>query len=427
MKLSKIEICVIGLGYVGLSVAIGFSKKYRVFGYDTDQNRILELKKFNDINQEIPKKSLRDLLNKNLSLVENPSEIENKDIYIVTVPTPIFKNNKPDLSLVESASKLVGKLLKKGSIVIYESTFYPGCTEDICIPIIEKHSKLKFNVDFFCGYSPERINPGDKAHTFNRISKIVSGSDVKTTNKIFNLYSSVVDKVFKSESIKTAEMAKIIENSQRDINIAFINEISIICSKIGIKTNEVLKSANTKWNFLDFKPGLVGGHCIGVDPYYLAKKSRDIGYFPKVILSGRSINESMSYHYASVIDKHIKKIDKKPKQKLLILGLTFKENCSDTRNSKVFDLIFHLQNMNYSIECFDPLVQSKKGLDFKKTTTFNNKLINIRNYKYIILAVPHKKILRDFNFFKDLNFKNKLIFDIKDIIHNNDMKNIIKF
>jgi len=343
----KQKISVIGVGYVGLPLAIKLQSKNYVIAFDTNAKRIKELKLGFDVFKDQPKKEI--LKFKQIKFSNNDRDIKNSDFFIITVPTPVNKNKKPDLKPLISATKIVGKNLKKNSIVVYESTVYPGCTEEICIPILEKKSNLKLNKDFYCGYSPERINVGDNIHKLESINKIVSGSNKIALNKIFQLYSSIIKAtVHKAETIKVAEAAKVIENTQRDLNIALINELSIIFSKLNINTNEVLNAAATKWNFIRYEPGLVGGHCVGVDPFYLTYKAEKIGYHPKVILSGRNINDKMSYHvFKTVLNKSKKlKINIK-KSNILIMGYSFKENCSDIRNSKVSDLVNYFLKKKY--------------------------------------------------------------------------------
>ena len=333
------KISIIGLGYVGLPLAIAFSENFVVVGYDINSKRVKDLINGKDVFNDLKVKNLKK--NKKLNLTSNLKDIEDLDYYIVTVPTPVNKNNNPDLRSLISASKIVGKSIKKKSIVIFESTVFPSCTEEVCIPIIEKYSGYKLNQDFYCGYSPERINVGDNEHTLEKITKVVSGSNKKTTDKIYNLYKNIIKtKVFKASSIKVAEAAKVIENTQRDLNISLLNELSIIFDRLDIDTNDVIEAAATKWNFIKYKPGLVGGHCVGVDPFYLTYKAKKSGYTPKVILAGRNINEKMSKF---IVDKTItlmkqKKINIKT-SKILVLGYSFKENCSDPRNSKVEDMI----------------------------------------------------------------------------------------
>jgi len=410
--MNKIKIAVIGLGYVGLPVSVMFSKKYKVIGYDINIERINSLNNFNDTTEELTSKDIEKALNKNLSISNDTNSISDCNIYIITVPTPIDKNKKPDLSLLNNASKLVGRYLKKGDVVIYESTVYPGCTEEFCVPVLEKESNLKFNIDFFCGYSPERINPGDKNHTIEKIKKVTSGSTTEIAKKIDDLYSSVIKAgTFMASSIKVAEAAKVIENSQRDINIAFINELSKIFKNMEIDTNEVLDAASTKWNFLNFRPGLVGGHCIGVDPFYLAEKSISLGYTPKVILAGREVNDSMGEFIADDVIELLENRFKNLKGlKGLILGATFKENCPDFRNTKVLDIVNKLKTSKLNIDIYDPWVDQKSFLSEFDQTVLSH--IPKQKYNLIILAVSH-------NNFKKLNLnnlkkdKNTIIYDIK--------------
>ncbi len=334
------KISIIGVGYVGLPLALAFSKKFSTVGFDLNKNRIDELKNGYDSFNDQKKKDL--LKNTRLLFSSSTKDINSSDYFIITVPTPVNNQKIPDLKPLISASKIVGKNMKKKSIVIYESTVYPGCTEEVCVPLLEKYSGLKFNHDFFCGYSPERINVGDKKHRLENIKKIVSGSNINSLNKINSLYSNIIKAgVHKAETIKVAEAAKVIENTQRDLNIALVNEFSLIFDKLNIKTDQVLNAAATKWNFIKFSPGLVGGHCVGVDPYYLTYKAKKVGYNPKVILSGRKINDNMSKNVCDKILKLVRVNDIKRKPHLLILGYGFKENCSDIRNSKVIDLVNH--------------------------------------------------------------------------------------
>ncbi len=338
-QLKEKTIAVIGLGYVGLPLAVEFGKKYPVICFDINKIRISELESGYDRTREVEKESL--LSSKNLKYTDQISELEKASIYIVTVPTPIDEAKQPDLTPVRKASETVGKTLKKGDIVVYESTVYPGCTEEICVPILEKMSGLKYNIDFYCGYSPERINPGDKVHTVTKIRKVVSGSTPEIAEELNQLYASIITAgTYLASSIKVAEAAKVIENSQRDLNIAFVNELALIFDRLGIDTTEVLEAAGTKWNFLPFRPGLVGGHCIGVDPYYLTYKAEMAGYLPQVILAGRRINDNMGIYIANKIVKLL--IQKKHTIKdvnVLILGFTFKENCPDVRNTRVIDIV----------------------------------------------------------------------------------------
>lgn len=412
MKINKISI--IGMGYIGLPLAVLFSKKINVVGFDISSKRIENLKVFKDQNKEFSFNDLKN--NKKLIFSKSTQDLVNSDIFIIAVPTPINKNKTPDLSHLKSACELVGKYLKKGSIVIFESTVYPGCTEDFCNPILERVSKFKMNKDFFIGYSPERINFGDKKNTLSSVKKIISASNKKTLSKISKLYNTIIKAgIYNCESIKIAEAAKIIENSQRDINIAFINEINQIFDKMNLDTYKVLEAAKTKWNFLNFEPGLVGGHCIGVDPYYLTHKAKKIGFKTKVILSGREINDNMGTYIANRFINKLKK--NKNSKKILIMGLSFKENIPDIRNSKVFDIINVLKKKNYKIDVFDPVVDQneikKYKLNFKRLSE-----INTNYYDGILIAVKH-------SFFKKMKFKkiknfgksNSIIYDLKKVFN----------
>jgi UDP-N-acetyl-D-galactosamine dehydrogenase len=417
-------ISIIGVGYVGLPLAIKFSKKYKVIGYDSNKSRIEDLKKDKDIykDQIINKKN-----NKNLNFSNKESDIKNSDIFIVTVPTPVDSKNQPDLKHLAEASKIVGKSIKKNSIVIYESTVYPGCTEEICVPILERNSKLKRNIDFHYAYSPERINVGDKLHNLENIKKIVSASNKRTLNKVFKLYSTIIKAgVYQAESIKVAEAAKVIENTQRDLNIALVNELSIIFERLDINTQDVLNAASTKWNFIKYLPGLVGGHCVGVDPYYLTYKAKKVGYNPRVILSGRLTNDNMSKHIFSLTLKHIqkRKITKK-NVKVLILGYSFKENCSDIRNSKVKDLVNFFLKENIETKIYDPLIIKSHLVKNHKKILIDDLSSIKNNFDVLILAVPHKIFLKSFDFYyrKFLKSKN-LVFDIKAMLKKNKYSQI---
>ena len=416
--MKKKSLGIIGLGYVGLPLAVAFSKKYPTFGYDINNSRINDLKMGIDRTNEIESKSLKNSF-KNLFLTSEINDLKNCNIYIVTVPTPVNEDKTPNLNPITEATLTVSRILKKDDIVIFESTVYPGLTEEICVPILEDGSKLKFNKEFFVGYSPERINPGDKNHTINKIIKVVSGSDKQTLKIISKLYNSIIEAgVYKAPSIKIAEAAKVIENSQRDINIAFVNELSIIFNKMGINTGEVLKAANTKWNFLDFYPGLVGGHCIGVDPYYLAYKSKKLGYNPKVILSGREINDLMpSFIVKEILALFLKKRDSIKKCSVLILGATFKENCPDYRNSKVIEIYDLLKKNELKVDVFDPWIDNSK---FKKENDFMTleKLDESFKYDIIILAVGHNEFRKIDP--KKFLIKNGLVFDIKGFYKDRD-------
>ena len=416
MKIKSLGI--IGLGYVGLPLAVAFSKKYSTLGYDINNSRINDLKQGIDRTNEIESKTLKNSF-KNLFLTNKISDLKDCNIYIVTVPTPVNIDKKPDLNPITNATLLISSLLKKEDIVIYESTVYPGLTEEICVPILEDKSDLIFNTDFFIGYSPERINPGDKKHTIEKIIKVVSGSNEKTLKIISKLYKSIIEVgIYEAPSIKIAEAAKVIENSQRDINIAFVNELSIIFNKMGIDTGEVLKAAGTKWNFLNFYPGLVGGHCIGVDPYYLAFKSKELGYNPKVILSGREINDLMpSFIVEEILALFLKKRDSIKKCSVLILGATFKENCPDYRNSKVIEIYDLLKKIEFKVDVFDPWIDNSK---FKKENDFMTleKLDESFKYDIIILAVGHNEFRKIDP--KKFLIKNGLVFDIKGFYKDRD-------
>ncbi|MDN5080243.1 Vi polysaccharide biosynthesis UDP-N-acetylglucosamine C-6 dehydrogenase TviB [Aliarcobacter butzleri] len=409
------KICVIGLGYVGLPLAHAFSAKYEVVGFDISKWRIDELSSGYDRTLELTESQVKEAIKNGMKFSLDINDIKDCNIYIVTVPTPIDKNKRPDLTPLIKASETVGKVLKKGDIVIYESTVYPGATEEDCVPVLEKFSNLKFNVDFFCGYSPERINPGDKEHTVTKILKVTSGSTPEIGKKVNELYASIITAgTHLAPTIKVAEAAKVIENSQRDINIAFVNELAIIFNKLGINTNDVLAAAGTKWNFLPFRPGLVGGHCIGVDPYYLTHKAQSIGYNPEIILAGRRLNDNMGIYVANqVIKLMIKKGHKIEGSKVLVLGITFKENCPDIRNSRVIDVIEELQEFGCNIDIYDPWADAKEV-----EHEYNLKLIkelNIAKYEAIVLAVAH-------NEFKELKLKtdNNVVFDIKSILDETD-------
>ena len=389
-KNKKITVGIIGLGYVGLPLSIRMASKFNVLGYDVDKERINQLKRNIDNTKEVSKKEL--LKEKSLKFTNNIKEINECNFYIVTLPTPINKNKKPDLTILKSATKSLAKYIKKDDIIVYESTVYPGVTEEICAPIIEKYSGLKFNKDFFCGYSPERINPGDKKRKIHNIKKVVSGSTPATLKKINKVYSSIISAgTYKAESIKIAEAVKVIENTQRDLNIALINEISIIFDNLNIDVHKVLAAAKTKWNFIPFTPGLVGGHCIGVDPYYLTYLSEKLGHKPRVILSGRKTNDQMHRFVSNkVIGKlKTKKISPK-KSNILIMGYTFKENCPDIRNTKVKDLALYLKKFVKKVDIYDPWVNSLD--EFKKINKINfiNR-IKLNSYDGIIISVGHNE------------------------------------
>ena len=418
IKESEISIAVIGLGYVGLPLAIEFAKKYPVVGYDLNIERIKKLNEGHDRTGEVDFKGLDD--SRKLVLSSNSSSIKDANIYIVTVPTPVDKNNTPNLKPLENASELVGSVLSLGNIVIYESTVYPGATEEVCVPILEEVSNLVYNKEFYCGYSPERINPGDKKHTLVNIKKITSGSNAKVSKFVKRLYLEIIKAgVFPASSIAVAEAAKVIENTQRDVNIALINELALIFNKLNIDTTEVLEAAGTKWNFLPFKPGLVGGHCIGVDPYYLTHKAVEVGYQPEIILAGRRINDSMGKFIAEqTILKLIKSGIDPSKARIGILGLTFKENCSDLRNTKVIDIIKNLKKYKCKLFISDYFAnknESKKDLDIKLV-----ELKEIKKMDSIIIAVSHDKYVNlKISDLKKLLQKDGVLIDIKSIYSSN--------
>jgi len=410
----KIYIGVVGLGYVGLPLAVEFGKKFPVMGFDINQHRIDELAKGYDRTLETSEEDLKSATH--LKYTTKLDEMKVCNYFIVTVPTPIDKHKRPDLTPLIKASESVGKVLKKGDIVIYESTVYPGATEDDCVPVLEKFSGLKFNSDFFCGYSPERINPGDKIHTVTKILKVTSGSTPEVAKKVDDLYKSIITAgTFMASSMKVAEAAKVIENSQRDINIAFVNELSLIFNKMGIDTHEVLAAAGTKWNFLKFFPGLVGGHCIGVDPYYLTHKAQELGYNPEIILAGRRLNDNMGFYVANrVIKRMIGKGHTIAGSKVLILGITFKENCPDIRNSRVIDVVAEFNEYSCKVDVFDPWadadeVKHEYGIDLiSKPGT---------NYDAVVLAVSHNEFLKlDI---KALGSDNSVLYDIKGLLDKN--------
>ena len=412
MKIKNLNIAIVGLGYVGLPLAVEFSKKRSVIGFDINPKRIEELKLGFDRTFEIKKNALKIL--KNLELTNNKEVLKKANCYIITVPTPIDNFKNPDLRPLKLASEIVGKVLKKSDIVIYESTVFPGCTEEICVPILEKHSNLKFNKDFFCGYSPERINPGDKNHKLTNIKKITSGSTPKVSNLINQLYKEIIFVgTHLVKNIKIAEAAKVIENIQRDINIGLINEIAIVLYKLKIDVKEVLKAANTKWNFLPFQPGLVGGHCIGVDPYYLTYKSRKIGYKPKIILAGRNLNDSMpSYVVKRFLDEMKNKKIVIKKSNILIMGLAFKENCSDLRNSGIFNVVKEIKKYKCHIDLYDPLANADEVKSLYNMSKVSKLAKN--NYDAIIIAVGHNQFKKmGIKFIYKLVKKNFVIFDLK--------------
>jgi len=418
-NLKNIKIAIIGLGYVGLPLAVEFGKKFPVVGYDINNQRIKNLKKGIDDTLETSKRELNDATY--LKYSNNHEDMKSQNCFIITVPTPINSKKKPDLSLLINATEIVGKLLKKEDLVIYESTVYPGVTEEICVPILEKTSNLIFNQSFFCGYSPERINPGDKEHRLANITKVTSGSTPETADIIDLLYNKIIKAgTFKAKSIKVAEAAKVIENTQRDINIALINELAIIFNRLGIDTQSVLKAAQSKWNFLKFSPGLVGGHCIGVDPFYLTHKSKEVGYLPKVILAGRRLNDGMSSYVVSELVKFmIKKKLKIYKARVLIMGLAFKENCPDYRNTRVLDIIKHLKDYGLVTEIYDPWVDSERVKQEHKINIINN--LKDKSYESILIAVAHNQFHKmGSKKIRKLLKKNGIIYDLKGIFAQNE-------
>lgn len=408
------KVGIIGLGYVGLPLAVEFGKVLDVVGFDINEDRIKELEKGHDRTREVEPEELKS--STKLRFTSRIDDIRERNYFIVTVPTPIDEFKNPDLRPLEAASKSVGHVLKKGDIVIYESTVYPGCTEEICVPILEKVSGLVFNKDFFCGYSPERINPGDKLHRVTSIKKVTSGSTPEVAEKVDQLYKKIIQAgTHKASSLKVAEAAKVIENSQRDLNIAFVNELALIFERVGIDTHEVLEAAGTKWNFLPFKPGLVGGHCIGVDPYYLTHKAESLGYHPEVILSGRRINDNMGIHVANCVIKlmaqHELPINKAD---ILILGITFKENCPDIRNSRVIDVIRELQSFGTRIDVYDPEADAAE-VKHEYDLNLIDKLD--KRYHAIVLAVGHEKFnALDWDAIK---FEKSVVYDVKGILEKN--------
>ncbi len=408
------KIAVIGLGYVGLPLAAAFSEKYEVMGFDVNAARIEELKSGYDRTLELSSEQMKKAIENGMKFSLNLDDIKDCNFFIVTVPTPIDKNKRPDLTPVVKATQSVAKVLKKGDIVVYESTVYPGVTEEICVPLLEQ-SGLKFNEDFFCGYSPERINPGDKEHTVTKIKKITSGSTPEIADKVDEVYRSIITAgTHKAPTIKVAEAAKVIENTQRDINIAFMNELAMIFNKMNIDTNAVLQAAGTKWNFLNFRPGLVGGHCIGVDPYYLTHKAQELGFHPEMILAGRRINDNMGKYAADqVVKLMIKRGVLINSARVLVLGLTFKENCPDIRNSRVIDVIEELRDFGCRVDVYDPWADEaevKREYGLTPLKSFDE-----ADYDCVVIAVAHDK-------FKGLKFSKALVYDIKNVYENADAR-----
>jgi len=414
IPLTHYKIAIIGLGYVGLPLAVAFGEKYQVVGFDIHSERIANLKKGIDTTLECTSQEIANA--HQLVFTHDLTQIKDCTIFIITVPTPVTKDKQPDLNLLLTASKMVGGVIKKGDIIIYESTVYPGCTEEDCVPILEEFSGLKYNQDFYCGYSPERINPGDKVHTLTKIIKVTSGSTAEVATIVDNLYASIITAgTHKASSIKVAEASKSIENAQRDINISFVNELALIFDKMDIDTHEVLAAAATKWNFLPFKPGLVGGHCIGVDPYYLAHKASSLGYHPQVILSGRHVNDQMSSFVSEKIIKLLVKNNFKVQgAKVLLLGVTFKENCPDIRNSQTFEIYTALKNNDVDVFAFDPFANAKEVLDIHQI----NLVSSLDTYDAIVLTVAHD-FFKSFNYASLKSSPNSVIYDTKGILDQN--------
>tara|TARA_B100001750_G_C15494360_1_gene593212 strand:+ start:472 stop:1731 length:1260 start_codon:yes stop_codon:yes gene_type:complete len=409
------KIGIIGLGYVGLPLAVEFGKVFNTIGFDINQKRIQDLKQGLDSTLEYSESLLKD--SSKLVFTSEENDISDCNIYIVTVPTPIDENNKPDLTFLKKATLSIGQYLSKEDIVIYESTVYPGATEEVCVPLLEKASNLKFNKDFYCGYSPERVNPGDKEHKITMIMKIVSGSTPEIANKIDDLYKSIIKAgTIKVSSLKIAEAAKVIENTQRDLNIALINEFSIIFNKLGINTNEVIEAASTKWNFQPYKPGIVGGHCIGVDPYYLTYKSSELGYKPEVILAGRHLNDSMGFYIAEQVNDLMESKGIKTKDaRILIMGFAFKENCPDHRNTRVIDIYNRLVSYECNVDIYDPWVDKVEVNKDYGVNVLND--LPDSQYDSIVIAVSHNEF-RDMgiNKYHKITKENHVIFDVKSVL-----------
>ncbi len=418
MVLNNYKISIIGLGYVGLPLAVAFAKKYKVIGFDIDKYRINQLKDGNDKTLEVNESSLESVKS-NITFTSNIEDAEDCNIFIITVPTPIDSSNQPDLTYLRESSLLVGTVLKSQDIVIYESTVYPGVTRDVCVPELEKSSGLEFNKDFYCGYSPERINPGDKEHTVTKIPKVTSGSTPEIAKTVDKLYKEIISAgTHLASSIEVAEASKVIENTQRDVNIALINELAMIFDQMDIDTNEVIEAASTKWNFIKLKPGLVGGHCIGIDPYYLSYKAEEVGYSPDLILTARQINNGMSKFIAEKTISEISKVNKTIQEsEVLILGFTFKEDCPDTRNTRVIDIIKDLRDAGAKIDVYDPWIkQEEKNNDFK---IIENPFKSTKKYDAIIVAVSHQifKTYTDEDYSR-ISTDSKVIIDIKNIVDN---------
>lgn len=414
------NICLVGLGYVGLPLAVAFAEKFQVVGFDVSNERIQELENGHDKTLEIDDNLLRSV-KLNIVFTDNIQDTKDCNIYIIAIPTPIDSANRPDLTPLIKSSKAVGKVLNKGDIVIYESTVYPGVTEDICVPELEKSSNMKFNKDFFCGYSPERINPGDKEHTVTKILKVTSGSTPEIAKQVDKLYKEVITAgTYLASSIKVAEASKVIENTQRDVNIALINELALIFDQMGIDTSEVIEAAATKWNFIKLKPGLVGGHCIGIDPYYLTFKAEEVGYKPDLILAARQINNGMSNY---IVNKAVKEMIKAGKiiqeSEVLILGVTFKEDCPDMRNTKVIDIIEKLKGFGANVDIYDPWVNYKEECKWYHHGIIDNPLESNKKYDAIIVAVGHSQFKAySKNDYKRLSNGKYVIIDVKGVVKN---------
>jgi UDP-N-acetyl-D-galactosamine dehydrogenase len=420
--LLKNKICVIGLGYVGLPLAHAFSEKYEVVGFDINKPRIEELNNGFDRTLELNEIQVKESIKNGMVFSTNLGDIKECNIYIVTVPTPIDSTNRPDLTPLIKSSQMIGEVLKKDDIVIYESTVYPGVTEEVCVPELESASGMKFNQDFFCGYSPERINPGDKEHTVTKILKVTSGSTPKIATVVDELYASIIKAgTFKASSIKVAEASKVIENTQRDVNIALINELALIFDNVGIDTNEVIEAAATKWNFIKLKPGLVGGHCIGVDPYYLTFKAEELGYKPNLILGARQINNGMGKYIAEQTVKNMIKNDKKIKDaNVLVLGVTFKEDCPDLRNTKVTDIVDELREYGANVDIYDPWVDlEEERVHFKHELMEVNPFEQDKKYDSIVIAVAHNQFVKlTQEDYRSISNGDEILIDIKGIVEN---------
>lgn len=427
LSVANARVAVIGLGYVGLPLAVAFAEKYPVIGFDISEKRILELQNGVDCSLEVDEDLLKSVRKKEstnvgISFTVQPANISCSNVFIITVPTPTDKNNRPVLTPLYKASETVGRILKKGDVVIYESTVYPGVTEEECVPVLEKFSGLRFNEHFVVGYSPERINPGDKVHTVTKVVKVTSGSTSEAAEFVDELYKSIITAgTYRASSIKVAEAAKVIENSQRDINIAFVNELSKIFNRLGIDTHEVLQAAGTKWNFLNFKPGLVGGHCIGVDPYYLAQKAQESGYHPEIILAGRRMNDEMGVYIAKEVIKLMVKKDIHIKNSnVLILGFTFKENCSDIRNTRVVDVVNEFRSFGTNVTVFDPWAKPADVMEEYGLVILNDQiLLQHQSYDAVVLTVAHD-IFRAIDL-QELKCESSVVYDVQAVLNVNDI------